>query len=117
MGSAISGMHYSGMAAIEFAPDSMSLATQVNSTWLTIAIVAISLSVLIIALILSVLDAQLELQRSTFTHSLKTATDQLRHLATHAALTALPHRLTLAERIHADMAASRHRGRPFAVIY
>src|SRR3569623_609596 len=49
MGSAISGMHYTGMAAIEFAPASMSLATQVTSTWLTIAIVAISLSVLIIA--------------------------------------------------------------------
>ena len=117
MGSAISGMHYTGMAAIDFAPDSMSLATQVNSTWLTIAIVAISLSVLIIALILSVLDAQLELQSSTFTQSLKTANDQLRHLATHDALTDLPNRLTLAERIHDAMEASRHSGRPFAVIY
>src|SRR3569623_1201326 len=117
MGFGISAMHYTGMAAIEFAPDSMSLATQVNSTWLTIAIVAISLSVLIIALILSVLDAQFELQSSTFTQSLKSANDQLRHLATHDALTDLPNRLTLAERIHDAMEASRHSGRPFAGIY
>ena len=117
MGFAITGMHYTGMAAAMFAPGSISLASHVDNTWLTITIAALTFSVLAIALILSVLDARLESQTSKFAQSLKTANEKLIHLATHDALTNLPNRLVLTDRIQRAIHLSRRSGRSFAVIY
>lgn len=117
MGFAITGMHYTGMAAAQFAPHSVSLATHVDNAWLTIAVSAISLSILIITLILSMLDARLDLQNSNFTQSLKAANDKLLHFATHDALTDLPNRLVLTERIERAIHTARRDHRPFAIIY
>lgn len=117
MGFAITGMHYTGMAAVKFAPGSVSLASQVDNTWLTITIAALTFSILTITLILSVLDARLESRTTKLAQSLKTANDQLMHLATHDALTDLPNRLVLVDRIQHAIHASERSGRPFAVIY
>jgi diguanylate cyclase (GGDEF)-like protein len=117
MGFAITGMHYTGMAAAIFAPGSVSVATRVDNTWLTITIVVFAFSILTITLILSVLDARMEASTNKFTQSLKNANDQLMHLATHDALTDLPNRLVLADRIQHAIHASERNGKPFAVIY
>lgn len=117
MGAAIAGMHYTAMAAANFSPDSVSLASHVDNTWLAIIIACLSFGVLAIALILSILDARLETQTSRLALSLKEANNQLMHLATHDALTNLPNRLLLTDRIQHAMHSSRRGGRPFAVIY
>lgn len=117
MGFAITGMHYTGMAAARFAPESTSLAAQVDSTWLIITVSIISLSILTIAIILSMLDARFDSQNSKFTQSLQAANDKLLHFATHDALTDLPNRLVLTERIERAIHLARRSDRPFAVIY
>ena len=117
MGFAITGMHYTGMAAVIFAPGSISLAPQVNNNWLTIIIVAFTFGILTITLMLSVLDARMEERTNKFARSLKTANDQLLHLATHDALTDLPNRSVLVDRIQHAIHVSKRGGKPFAVIY
>ncbi len=117
MGFAIAGMHYTGMAAAKFAPGSVSMAAHVDNTWLTITIVALTFSVLTITLILSVLDARMEAKTSKFAQSLKTANDQLVHLATHDTLTDLPNRLVLVDMVQRAIHVSQRNNNPFAVIY
>jgi diguanylate cyclase (GGDEF)-like protein len=117
MGLAIAGMHYTGMATARFAAGSISAAAHVVNTWLTISIAGMTFSVLTAALILSVLDARLVSRSSKLADSLNTASDQLKHLATHDAVTDLPNRLLLADRVQHTLYASRRRGKLFAVIY
>lgn len=117
MGFAITGTHYTGMAAAQFAPGSISLAGHVDNAWLTTSIAGLTFSVLTIALIMSVLDARLELQTSRLADSLKNANDQLMYLVTHDQLTDLPNRVLLTDRIQRAIHAARRSERPCAVIY
>jgi diguanylate cyclase (GGDEF)-like protein/PAS domain S-box-containing protein len=74
MGLAISGMHYTGMAAARFAPGSVCLAVTsggINSTTLAIGIGGVSLLIMSFTLIVSALDAN-------FSKSLASANRQLR---------------------------------------
>jgi diguanylate cyclase (GGDEF)-like protein len=59
---------------------------------------------------------QLEQVISTRTRGLEAATRQLRHLATHDALTGLPNRVLLDDRMTQAMARADRDGRPFALM-
>ncbi|MBI4204571.1 MAG: EAL domain-containing protein [Betaproteobacteria bacterium] len=61
MGFAIAGMHYTGMAAANFAPDSVCLATQlgVDDNALGILVATATLVILVVTLMLSIFDARL----------------------------------------------------------
>ncbi len=62
MGLAISGMHYTGMAASRFSPDSWCIgAPGANGNWLAITIAVLALAVLTITTILLIYDAHLEI--------------------------------------------------------
>ena len=107
MGIAISGMHYSGMAAAEFPPGALcGAANGVNTTWLATSVILFTFAILIVTLILSRFDA-----RTTFlVGAVSRLNGQIVRLATLDSLTGLPNRSTLTERIeHAIHRANRQR--------
>ena len=92
MGLAISGMHYTGMAAARFAPGAYctSAASTTNSNWLAITIAVIALAVLSITTILLIYDAHLDSKIRRHNEQLEEANEQLevvnarlQHVATH----------------------------------
>ncbi|BFG80422.1 bifunctional diguanylate cyclase/phosphodiesterase [Paraburkholderia terrae] len=101
MGFAIVGMHYTGMAAAQFPLGSICGAarTGVNTGWLAVVIIIITLAVLAIALIISVLDLRLESRTSVLASSLAEANQELTYLALHDSLTKLPNRVLLEDRL------------------
>jgi len=106
MGLAISGMHYTGMAAARFAPGSVCLAVTsggINSTTLAIGVGSVSLGIMSFTLIVSALDAN-------FSKSIAL-------LARTDGLTGLANRATFIERLYQAFAAARRGASPFAVLY
>ncbi|MBV8804871.1 MAG: hypothetical protein JO042_07485, partial [Sinobacteraceae bacterium] len=117
MGLAISGMHYTGMAAARFAADSYCItAGSADNKWLAITIAMLACAVLTITTILLIYDSHLDSrtrkhnrQLAQANEQLEEANAQLQHVATHDALTGLPNRLLLADRLEQAIAhAERH---------
>jgi diguanylate cyclase (GGDEF)-like protein len=121
MGLAISGMHYTGMAASRFAANSYCISPGIggsgmDSRWLALVIATLTLGLIAITTILLVYDAHLESNVRRYNEMLEHANARLRHAATHDALTGLPNRVLLADRLRQAIArASRHQMR-FAVL-
>jgi diguanylate cyclase (GGDEF)-like protein len=113
MGFAITGMHYTGMAAANFPIGAIcTAASDLSLTWLAVTIIVVTLNVLSVTLVLSILDSRLERHTNVFTSSLKSANETLHYQATHDALTGLPNRYLLSERIqHAIDIANRSKMR------
>nr|WP_217705364.1 bifunctional diguanylate cyclase/phosphodiesterase [Peristeroidobacter soli] len=113
MGAAISGMHYTGMFASQFAPGSYCIgATSTSSGFLALLIGGFALGVLLITMILLMYDAHLESRSRQHAIALEDANARLRHLATHDSLTELPNRLLLDDRLsQAITYAERREGR------
>ena len=106
MGLAISGMHYTGMAAARFAPGSVCLAVTsggINSTTLAIGVGSVSLLIMSFTLIVSALDANFS--------------KRIALLARTDGLTGLANRATFIERLHHAFAAARRGASRFAVLY
>jgi NO-binding membrane sensor protein with MHYT domain len=80
MGLAITGMHYTGMAAAHFAPGSVcvaAIAGGIDNTQLAIAIGASTMVILSLTLIVSALDAHFALSNERLAQSLKRITLEL----------------------------------------
>ncbi|HUP94643.1 MAG TPA: EAL domain-containing protein [Burkholderiales bacterium] len=100
MGLAITGMHYTGMAAARFAPDTICLTGGiVDNSWMAGTLIGTTLAILLITLVLSVIDARMASKTARMTDSLKRANDELQRLALQDPLTKLPNRLLLEDRI------------------
>jgi diguanylate cyclase len=116
MGLAISGMHYTGMAAARFASSSYCFARPgANSTWLAGTIALVALIALVLTLTLLFYDAHLHRTR-THAAELQRANQQLQHVATHDALTGLPNRVLLADRLEQAIAQAERSRSSFAVL-
>jgi diguanylate cyclase (GGDEF)-like protein len=121
MGLAVSGMHYTGMAASRFAANSYCLTPGIggsgmDSRWLAIVIATLALGLLAVTTILLVYDAHLESSVRRYNEMLEQANARLQHAATHDALTGLPNRVLLADRLGQAIArVARHEIR-FAVL-
>jgi diguanylate cyclase (GGDEF)-like protein len=117
MGFAISGMHYTAMAASQFSARSHSTGVSgMNDLWLATIVGVLAIALLSITTILLVYDAHLESKTRRHNEQLEQANAQLQHVATHDALTGLPNRLLLGDRLEQMIAQAERRGRRFAVM-
>ena len=114
MGIAITGMHYTGMAAARFPAGSIcGAATGIDTHWLATTIILFTFAILIVTLMLSRFDA-----RTTFlVGSLSQLNGQIVRMATFDTLTDLPNRRTLTERIGLAIQACRQRHNMFAILF
>lgn len=119
MGFAIVGMHYTGMAAAQFADESFCGAalTGLSGKGLDNLVLVTTLAVLAIALLTSLLDARLDARTAVLADSLSLANQELTHLALHDTLTGLPNRTLLADRIQQSMQAVKEQGGCFALMF
>ena len=109
MGLAITGMHYTGMAAAQFHPDTICISGPlVDNSWMAGTLTGTTFMILCITLGLSVIDARMATRTAKMAASLKRANDELKRLALHDPLTKLPNRLLLEDRIEQAIA---HAGR------
>jgi len=106
------------MAAANFPVGSICMAaSDLSPNWLAVTIVVVTLNILSVTLVLSIVDSRLERRTDAFTQSLKNANETLQHQATHDALTGLPNRYLLSERIqHAINVCDRGKTR-FALYF
>jgi diguanylate cyclase (GGDEF)-like protein len=118
MGYAIVGMHYTGMAAANFAPDTICLGGQfANNSWMAATLAVITALILCGTLSLSVLDARMESKTAQMASSLREANAELQHLVLHDTLTKLPNRLLLEDRVQQAVEECRRAGGRCAVLF
>jgi diguanylate cyclase (GGDEF)-like protein len=117
MGLAISGMHYTGMAATRFASGSFCRGgVTLQNSWLAAAIGMFALGLLVVTLVTAVYDAHLQSKARVQALRLEEANAELQHQATHDALTGLPNRLLFMDRLGRQLAHAERDGRQFAVL-
>jgi len=117
MGAAIAGMHYSGMAAASFPIGSHATQMGVNSSWLAMLVVVVTLSILGITLVVSTLDARLQARTSVLASSLAEANRELAQLALHDNLTRLPNRILLEDRLDQALSKAVREDTAFALMF
>jgi diguanylate cyclase (GGDEF)-like protein len=118
MGCAIVGMHYTGMAAAEFPLGSVCMAaSEISANWLAVTIAGSTFSILTITLVLSVLDARLQEKTTAYVQMLKSVNEKLQHQAMHDALTGLPNRVLLFERIQLAIDSADRTQKQFALYF
>lgn len=115
MGIAIAGMHYVGMAAAEFSHVSAMRHNGVSTQGLAVWVTIITLIILGVTLLSSMLDAQLRAAR--LTARLNRANQELRQLAMHDNLTALPNRVMLEQQLDLAIKQATLTDSRFAVMY
>ncbi|SAL11678.1 response regulator receiver modulated diguanylate cyclase/phosphodiesterase [Caballeronia peredens] len=112
MAIAITGMHYLGMDAANFAAGSVCLAdAKLDANWLALAVTAMSFIVLVGTL------ALIGFHTSSLSISLRRANRQLHYLGTHDALTRLPNRQQLSLRIAQSVSECERKQAKFAVMF
>jgi diguanylate cyclase (GGDEF)-like protein len=118
MGLAITGMHYTGMAAAQFHPDTICLSgSLVDNSWMAGTIAGVTFVVLCITLGLSVIDARMASRTAKMAASLQRANDELQRLALHDPLTKLPNRLLLEDRIEQAVVHAGRGGLRCAILF
>jgi len=125
LGTAIVGMHYTGMAAARFPAGSICGAAGgegLQAQWLALVVLALTIAILAVVLIVSWLDQRMEaqllrLRNTDLNSSLDDAYAELTQAALHDPLTRLPNRRLLQQRIEQSLAEAEQRGRRFAVMF
>ncbi|QDY43028.1 putative bifunctional diguanylate cyclase/phosphodiesterase [Candidatus Pantoea soli] len=116
MGMAIAGMHYTGMAAAQYGmPGGMAQHRGISEDGLAVWVTIITLSILGLTLLISMLDAQLRAAR--LAARLKHANSELRQLALHDNLTALPNRVLLEQQLQAQIKHATLHNENFALMF
>lgn len=117
MGLAISGMHYTAMTASIFGLRSFCRGgVLLNNEWLSITIASIALGLLAVTLITEMFDAHLTATTRVHARRLEQVNAELHHQATHDALTGLPNRTLLIDRLQQALTQAERYGGRFAVM-
>lgn len=117
MGFAITGMHYTGMAAAQFAPNSLCgvvSATGMTNSALAMLIGITTIGILTITLGVSALDAHFA---EKLTNALQKTNAQLSELALYDSLTGLPNRMLLDDRMGQAAFSAERNGQSFALLF
>jgi diguanylate cyclase (GGDEF)-like protein len=121
MGFAIAGMHYTGMAAAQFASGSVCLAaesaTVLDNERLAVTIGFVTVSILLVTLVISAFDAHYAVHRARLADALQLANEQLRSIALHDKLTGLPNRFLLEDRLEQAVARANRGAKHFALLF
>jgi diguanylate cyclase len=121
MGVAIAGMHYTGMAAAQFAPGSVCLAAEsgrgIDNNIVAVLVGTVTLAVLIGTLVVSSLDAHFAAHSAKLAESLQLANQELRSVALYDSLTGLPNRMLLQDRVQQAVNRAKRSGKMFAVMF
>jgi diguanylate cyclase (GGDEF)-like protein len=112
MGAAITGMHYTGMAAAGFAPDTVCSVNpqDINNVWLASAIGGFTFMFLATTLMVSVFDAHLASRAAKHAESLQ-------HLAYHDSLTSLPNRGFFSKLLNHGISQAQRHKKTLAVLF
>jgi diguanylate cyclase len=121
LGCAISGMHYTGMAAAHFAPDSVSLVGSSSEGISNLALASIVILVTVIGLLMTLVtssfDTYMDIENAKITTTLQIANEQLQSIAYHDALTGLPRRLLLEDRLNQAAYHAERNHNTFACLF
>ena len=117
MGIAISGMHYTGMMAAQFPPSMVMPADRNHSLLLDCGIILVTILILGTALLISFLDARQQMRTSLLVSSLESVNKELAQLALHDALTKLPNRNLLEDRLNQAISKTQREGNIFALMF
>ncbi|WP_140627152.1 putative bifunctional diguanylate cyclase/phosphodiesterase [Methylibium rhizosphaerae] len=118
MGGAISGMHYTGMAAAHFAAGSVCRsAGDLAGGALGVLVALAATALLTIALIASVFDARMQSSHSRMAASLRRANEELQRIAFKDPLTGLPNRLVFEDRLRNAVARCEREQTRVAVLF
>lgn len=102
----ISGMHYTGMAAALYPEGGMPAASGgLSPHQLAVTVALVSTCIMVSALLISLFDAHLSSRNARLADSLREANRELKGMVYRDALTQLPNRLLLEERLDALLAA------------
>ncbi|MET0282116.1 MAG: EAL domain-containing protein [Steroidobacteraceae bacterium] len=116
LGSAISGMHYIGMAATVFAPGAFCVGGVVlDQGWLAITVALVALGLIAITSGLILVDMHMASRAHQHAAQLERANQKLSHAATHDALTGLPNRTLLGDRLQQAVAQAQRQNSQFAL--
>lgn len=116
MGFAIAGLHFTGVAAARFAPESYSLPGLVLETrWVGLTVAAITIAMLGLTTMLLFYEAHLSRSR-LHARQLEVANAQLQHVAMHDSLTGLPNRLLLNDRLAQSIVRAERANGRFALV-
>jgi diguanylate cyclase len=117
MGLAISGMHYTGMAAARFSAGSFCRGgVTFDNLWLAVTIGLFAIGLLIVTLVTAMYDAHLQSRIHSHARRLEAANAKLQYQATHDALTDLPNRVLFMDRLGREIAHAERDGHLFAVL-
>ncbi len=118
MGAAISGMHYSGMAAAAFPVGSVCLsADQLRGEGLGVLVSVTTVVLLSLTLFTAMVDARMQSKSAVLAASLQTANTELHQLAFRDALTGLPNRLLLYDRVGVAVERCARDGSTLAMLF
>ena len=118
MGAAISGMHYSGMAAADFPVSSVCLsADQLRGEGLGVLVSVTTIVLLSLTLFTAIVDAHMQSKSALLAASLQTANNKLHELAFRDALTGLPNRLLLYDRVEVAVERFARDGSTLAMLF
>ena len=117
MGLAISGMHYTAMAASAFGPNSYCRGgAALNNDWLALTIGVTAVGLLVVALIVDIYDTHLT-SRRRLQASLEQVNVTLQHQATHDALTGLANRREFEQQLLLAIENQKRTATDYAVLY
>ena len=114
MGLAITGMHYTGMAAAQFASGSVCLAADATGGMDT---TSLAVSIGVVTLSISALDAHFATRNARLALELQGANEQLRSIALHDKLTGLPNRFLLEDRLRQAALHADRSGKNFSLMF